>query len=395
MAERVYLHIGAPKTGTTFLQEVLRKNRDPLASKGIWYVGERWTDHVHARLALIEHPRLNQLDPAARDGWRRAVDEVTDWPGHTAIMSHELFGSATAEQARRAIADLAPAEVHLVFTTRNFVDQVVAVWQEQVKWGGTTPLSQWWPGPGTTGPHSDWSWRTMDPVAVLGRWQGDLDRDHIHVVTVPKSTAAPHELWERFATACDIPADMCDLDVSRPNKSLGVVEAELLRRVNVKLGDAMSDRADIGRWVRGFLAHGLLVPRDGSRPVLPEQRVRELVERAADARARLTAAGYDVVGDLADIEGVADDRAGTPPDDVNAEALLEAATDTIASMLVTVRHRTEQRDRARERLTTARSSLATLRARPVGLLSRLDGALFRVRDQVRGWARRRRGKTRH
>jgi len=389
MTERVYLHIGAPKTGTTFLQDVLRKNRDSLARKGIWYVGERWSDHVHARLALVEHPRLSLLDPDVRRGWDRAVAEVKEWPGHSAIMSHELFGSATAEQASRAMATLSPAETHLVFTARDFVDQVLAVWQEQLKWRATTPLSQWRPAEESAGPHSDWSWRTMDPVGVLRRWQGDLDPSRVHVVTVPRSPARPDELWERFAAACDIPAGSCDLDVRRPNKSLGAAEAELLRRVNLKIGDSIPERSDVGRWVRQYLAHGLLVPRQGQRLVLRDDQVAELTSRALHARQWLSEAGFDVVGDLDDLVPLSPGWTGIHPDDVEDAVLLDAATDTIAAMLLTVKERTEERDDAREKLKAGRDNVAEQRPRLLGPLSRLERPLARLRSVRRVGSRAR------
>lgn len=389
MSERVYVHIGAPKTGTTFLQDVMRKNHDVLAGKGIWYVGERWRDHVHARFAVVEHPRLEMLDATARDAWERAVAEAARWPGHTAILSHEMLGSATPDQASRALTALAPAEVHLVFTARNLVDHVLAVWQEQLKWRSTIPLSKWRPAEDDVGPHSDWSWRTMDPVAVLRRWQGNLDPARVHVVTVPRSPAEPDELWNRFAAACGIPAGSCDLAVARPNKSMGAVEAELLRRINVKVGDSIRERTEIGRWMRQYLAHTVLVPREGPRLVLREEYVTELRGRAREARAALEAAGYDIVGDLDDLLPLDPPRAGINPDDLDAATLLDAATDTIAAVLLTVKERTEERDAAREKLKAARATVADLRAQRVGPLGRLERKFMRDRPARRGRPQRR------
>ena len=39
MAERVLLHIGAPKAGTTFLQTILWKNRESLGAQGLLVPG--------------------------------------------------------------------------------------------------------------------------------------------------------------------------------------------------------------------------------------------------------------------------------------------------------------------------------------------------------------------
>ena len=49
--QRVFLHIGAPKTGTTFLQDVLVRNKAALRANGVLYPGRNGT-HVMAALDL-------------------------------------------------------------------------------------------------------------------------------------------------------------------------------------------------------------------------------------------------------------------------------------------------------------------------------------------------------
>ena len=68
MAERVVLHIGSMKSGTSFIQNVLGNNREALAQHGISFAGERWRDQVSAVQDLIAHggPRQEPLeDPTA------------------------------------------------------------------------------------------------------------------------------------------------------------------------------------------------------------------------------------------------------------------------------------------------------------------------------------------
>ena len=45
---RVFLHVGEPKTGTTFLQHVLFGNRDRLAARGVVLPGYTRRDHSRA-----------------------------------------------------------------------------------------------------------------------------------------------------------------------------------------------------------------------------------------------------------------------------------------------------------------------------------------------------------
>ncbi len=380
MTERVFFHIGAPKTGTTYLQDILVGNRDRLARAGILYVGERWQEHVYARLALLDHPRLKKLPAEASRGWQHFVDEVRHWHGPTAIISHELFGAATAEQAARGIADLAPADVHLVFTARDFVSQLPAVWQEHVKWMLKTPLSQWKPKE-HGGALSDWSWRTIDPVGVLGRWTNGVAPDHVHIVTMPRSPRSPETLWERFAATCGIPEGLCDLTVARPNESLGVAEAELLRRVNEQLEPPVTGAKEASRWVRNYLAHEVLVPRGGRRFGLRPEQAGAVVDRSRQTVDYLARSGFVIHGDLDDLLPGDGDTAADHPDDVTDAELLSVAVETIATMLQTVRARTLERDAARRRLGGLAGGLVD-RAGRGGVTDRVVGLARRARRSL-------------
>ena len=82
--------------------------------------------------------------------------------------------------------------------------------------------------------------------------------DHLHVVTVPRSPAAPDELWRRFAEACALTDVAVDLDLPRVNESLGAVGAELLRRFNERLRPPLVGSAERARWLRDLLAHRVI-----------------------------------------------------------------------------------------------------------------------------------------
>ena len=50
MASKVLLHVGTPKTGTSYLQDVLFRNRETLAAAGIAYPATRHDSHFLAAL---------------------------------------------------------------------------------------------------------------------------------------------------------------------------------------------------------------------------------------------------------------------------------------------------------------------------------------------------------
>lgn len=346
MARQVFFHIGAPKTGTTFLQAVMWANRETLRKQGVLFPGDWWLDRVWA--TNVVRQTSNIPHDRARTSWDRIVAQTRAFDG-TVVISHEFFAAATREQAARAMQALAPAEVHVVYTARDYVRQVPALWQEQVKFRLTTPLGEYEPEPLSASPRSHFGWRTLDVVDALDRWGADLPPEHVHVVTVPPSGSPPGLLWERFATLCGIDPASCDTDLGRSNQSLGSVEAELLRRVNPRISDKIRGPREVPTWVRDYLGHSVLVPRGGSRFGVAPARADELREKSREAVRRLEAAGYDVVGDLEELVPPEDLPPVRQPEDATESELLDAALDAIAVMVKNQRDVTRDRNRWRER----------------------------------------------
>ncbi|GAB3773597.1 hypothetical protein FB382_000674 [Nocardioides ginsengisegetis] len=344
MTQRVYLHVGAPKSGTTYLQRVLEQNRRVLADAGVLVVGDRHLDRIHAAMVVREDPRLESLPARASTAWSRLVEQIRGWRGDVAVLSYELFAGASAEQVEAALADLEGLDVHVVITARDLARAVPSAWQERLKFALTTPLEQWKPRPEKAGARAEWGWRTMDPAGVAARWGATLPADHVHVVTVPRDAGDETELWRRFAAACAIDVPAVDPAVERVNESLGLAAAELLRRVNEHVGEPITGNREQALWLRDTLAHGILAPL-GREPIgLTDEQLADATRRADEAVAALGAAGYDVQGDLADITATRPD-ARTPGQATDAE-LLEVAVEAIVRLLVLVRERTHERDAA-------------------------------------------------
>ncbi len=336
MTTRVYLHVGAPKSGTTFVQSVLEANRERLADAGVLLVGDRHLDRIHAALQVREDKRLADLPEGARDAWTGLVRQIAKWPGDSAVLSYELFAAASAAQAQRALADLASYDVHVVVTARDLGRVGVSAWQERLKFGLGTRLERWTLADEAEG--GEWGWHTLDPAAVTERWGSTLPADHVHVVTAPRPGAAPHELWQRFAEACDLHDLPMQLDVERTNESLGVVQAELLRRVNRVLGPEIRGSRQRSVWIRDLLAQDVLGPL-GHEPIgtteTQVEAARVTWERSVE---RIRTAGYVVHGDLDDLRPA--DPVGRLPGQLGDAELVDAATQCISALVVELRDRT-------------------------------------------------------
>ena len=96
MSQRVLLHVGTPKTGTSYLQDVLFRNRAALARAGILYPADRFDGQFLAALDLMRLP-WGGLEAEAIGAWDRLASRSGSWDG-TAIISHEIL--ATASRAR-------------------------------------------------------------------------------------------------------------------------------------------------------------------------------------------------------------------------------------------------------------------------------------------------------
>ena len=131
MSRRVLLHVGCPKTGTSYLQDVLFRNRSTLREHDILYPADRFDAHFLAALDLMTLP-WGGIETEAVGAWDHLAEQVRHWHG-TSIVSHEIFARATPTQVERALASLGDAEVRLVLSARDLVRQIPAEWQENVK----------------------------------------------------------------------------------------------------------------------------------------------------------------------------------------------------------------------------------------------------------------------
>ncbi len=347
MATQVYFHVGAPKTGTTFLQGVLRHNRVALRKQGVLYPGATARDHLHASQVVRDVTKQPQRSDRV-EAWDRLVAELAEWSG-IGIISHEFFGMATEEQARAAIERLAPAEVHIVLTARDYVRQFAADWQESLKMGLDLTLEQFLRRAHRNRLPRPWGWNAHDIVGTLERWGSSLPPDRVHVVTVPQAGAPRDLLLRRFCSVVQVDPDALDLDATFSNESLGVVQAELLRQLKPHLSAPLDDAPERHRWLRGYFAHDVLLAQSGDRFTLLPEQAEVLSERSHAAIEAIRSAGYDVVGDLEELMPAPANPALRHPSDVSESEVLESALVAIERMLSDVRTLTIQRDRSRAR----------------------------------------------
>ena len=326
--QRAFVHVGAPKTGTTFLQTVLYDYRDELREHGVLYPARWYDDHFFAAVDLQDLDFSGEARPEAAGRWAQVAARVRDWP-RTSVISHDVFAGASAEQARTAVADLAPAEVHVIFTARDLARQLPSHWQEDVKHGQTASFDEWYDAVmrhDTSDWQLRWFWRVEDIPDVLRRWSSDVSPDRVHVVTVPQDGGAPDLLWRRFANVVGLDPDAVDTSaITPPNTGLGVAETELVRRINTRR-DSELTQAEYERAVKGLLAHDTLARRTTARRSgLPKRVLTEVVELSRQWVEQLQQAGYHVVGDLDELLPAAPPVEAADPGSATDAEIVDAA----------------------------------------------------------------------
>jgi len=336
---KVFLHIGEPKTGTTFLQQVMWRNRSSLATQGVVLPGHHPQDHFRASQDLRGIQKL-ATDPAGSwtGEWDILARQARQAP-RIAVISHELFSAADAQQADRAVRSLQPAEVHVVLTVRDMATLLPAEWQESVKHRNSREWEDWLTDVIDRESASDdrrqwWFWRVHDTLAILDLWSRQLPPERLHVITTAPRGSDSGLLWQRFASLLDVDPESVDISRARQNSSLGLAEIEFLRRLNQVLP------RDVPDWfymwnVKEAVAHQALAarPRSG-RLVLPTSRDAWAKEQAEVLVTALRDSKYDLVGDLDELRPPPVTEPSDHPADQDVGQILDAAVNAAAALVV-------------------------------------------------------------
>jgi hypothetical protein len=348
MAQRVVLHIGAMKSGTSFIQNVLGHNKEHLAEQGVLFPGARWKAQIAAVRDLANGAEPGDDVPGA---WNALCDEVNAWSG-TAVISMEFLGPRSKAQIERAVTSFPGAQVEAVLSCRDLARQIPAMWLESVQNGSTTGWQEYLDAVRT----EDRSvaagknfWRHQAIPAMARRWAGGLPSGALTVLTVPRPGAPSDLLWQRFGSIIGIDAASCDLDV-RANPSIGLATAQVLLRLNRRMRkEDGSLPASYDTYVKHTLAKRGLVSRQGVEPRLGLDEAW-VVKRGRAQVNRLRSDGHRVVGDLdellpAPVPGIHADQVPTADE-------LDAAIDGLAHM-VGAWSTSERRKRRRARRAAA------------------------------------------
>lgn len=339
MAERLILHIGPRKTGTTYLQRVLQQLSPELQAQGVLYPtryreGKEDYNHVGAVTDITHNEETRHGSRwSARDGsqWEALCAAVNAFDG-TAILSAEMLGGLRPPAAQHFMAGFRFDQVDVVVTMRDLGRIIPSSWQQHVRnthtqdykayikrrarERGKKPPVQMQEAWDTE--RQQTFWRSYAYGALVRRWQELAGADRVSIVTLPPAGSPSTLLWQRFRAALDVDA-LPEMAPKLPNfvANVGSTEAEalFLHAFNVEAKRRKWNRREANDMQQRLLATGFLDRAERGRPLLLPQRWLPRVQAWANEDiADLSTTGAPVFGAVGDLEVLASSASKGRPD---------------------------------------------------------------------------------
>ena len=298
MTGEVVLHIGCDKTGTTTIQQFLRRNRPALVQQGILY--PRSPGRVrHWDLGLYAAP--DEAMPGSRiwqrEGHtspqrfrrrlrRRLAREIEESGASTVVLSDEMLFRIVPESIHRLhglVAALA-RRTRIVVYLRRQDDHLVSRYQQAVKVGSVLDLATW--------ARRDFS-DSYDYAHRLAEWQRAFEPVELAVRPFERSRFADGSLEQDFLDAAELGVRAADLrPVQVRNESLGVEGVEMLRILNLH----RTRNQGLKNWQSSNREHVRRLREIDTGPVvtLPEADLDRFMEQWAESNRRVA---VDHLGD--------------------------------------------------------------------------------------------------
>lgn len=230
---RVLIHIGAHKTGTTYLQQVLARLRPALRSRGVVFP-EKWSDSVDqpGHRGLYDALNAERIDAARRD-----IAELLADGAERIVISAEDLGYLSESSVATLRAMFGEESVSIVYYCRRWSGLLPSVWQERVKHGATETLPQFVSA--ALASASQLSFVDFD--RVLARWRQAFGRDAIHLVSYDavigsNSDIAAHFVHTFLPEVGAALGGVADILGTQPNRSMTPLEVEAVRALNALHG---------------------------------------------------------------------------------------------------------------------------------------------------------------
>ena len=289
------LHVGPPKTASTFVQGAFHAARPALREQGVRYAGSR--RHSKRALHAVRNVPWNGGAPPPIKAWQALVHDTHDPDAKRVVLSSEELAKAGAEVIRRVVDDLGPDRVYVGMTLRPLIRVLPSTWQQRVQAGLRTPFEAWLEEilhEPDCDPTSIMYWHRHD--RLIARWAQVVGPDRIRTIVLDGSDQG--QVLRVFEALVGLRTGTLRAHRDMANRSFTWPEAEAVRSLNLALGQSGVDPR-LGRQVRRDMVRKL--KREDAPPSWPPVEVPpSALERVLDVQGEIVegigAIGVPVVG---------------------------------------------------------------------------------------------------
>ncbi len=294
---KAIIHIGAPKAGSSTLQEFLLRNVDALLTQGF-----RYHRNIKGRRSHLEYPlaALARLDVLLHDSYEQTRHSSPDLEVHKALgqsIEDELarnVGIWTEDCALISSENILPwlkqpehirsldtimrknfTDVLYVLYLRNPLESLTSEYSESIKRGGIKPLHAFLPR----------RLAALDQCRTVNLWATVVGREALSVRLLDPGFLVNGDLITDYCTTCGI--DPGPLVVPpRVNESLTAPAAECLRILNKRVPQILTS-GEINPLRKGLMRGLSTMSKDMPRITLSPEDLVKVAETTHESEERL------------------------------------------------------------------------------------------------------------
>lgn len=303
--QRLIIHPGFHKSGTTALQESFALNRSLLREQGILYPHIGTKAHHRIAWSLTQRPwgwnkRGGEKTP--EKVWDRMVDRINSAKEETVILSSEFFSEIDGEKVRKIRSDIKGRDIQILFTVRPLAKLLPSSYQQYLKYGITIEFEDWLheildkPGESKVSPTF---WQRHSHGKVVARWVDIFGKSNVRVLIV--NEAQPTFLFDEINKLLNLQNGTIKAAPSGSNRSLTMEEISLLLELNRQFPkERVWDEYELfirAGYIRELTDH--VPPAPGKERLLtPQWAVDKANELGKEIQRELLNSGVRIIGDV-------------------------------------------------------------------------------------------------
>jgi hypothetical protein len=133
MDKTTFFHIGPHKTGSTYVQQTLFRNREVLLSNGLTYSSE----------LVVDNSGHHGLYEAVLAKDSKLIEKFCLSLGELNLISSENFEYLKSNELNYLLDFFQGHNIHVILFKRNYSDILFSAWQESIKHGGEQPFYEY------------------------------------------------------------------------------------------------------------------------------------------------------------------------------------------------------------------------------------------------------------